>query len=580
MKPYSASSRRSNADSLLEYQAVDFDFSYEDRRQFQRAPLPAVTKAVDVSNRQPEWIAPPKIDSTSPGEPTAAPADAFVNGGKTKTTGLPPSPGQTFDPERVWRSVLDELKLSLDPGVFHSYVRDAWLIAYEDGEFIIGLPSVFAYEWLHQKLLNTIKRKLRVHMGRSSVQVTLRVQSPKTIEGDDELASTPLYQAASEGGSSVEAAGADASERIPGSDGVESSPATQQERSVPMAFRSRYTSQLRAEYTFDAFVVGDQNRLAHAAASAIAQEPGARYNPFFIYGGVGLGKTHLLHAIGNYAQAHGSIVLYCSSEQFTNDLINSIRHQKTDEFREKYRQVDVLLIDDIQFLDGKERTQEEFFHTFNHLHAAGGQVVLSSDRPPKALGGLEERLRSRFEGGLQADIQPPDFETRVAILQQKAQRIGVPIDQQVLMFVAERIDTNIRELEGALNRLHIQSHMSNRPLTYELAVQMMDNLAPQRKPCSPDGVVRIVALHFNLTPEELTGRGRSQPVAHARHVAMYLLRAENGLSYPRIGRVLGGRDHSTIRHGVTKIEKDIAEDDTLRAEVAKLRDRIYLPYAK
>jgi chromosomal replication initiator protein len=482
------------------------------------------------------------------------------------------SSGQAFDPERAWRSVLDELKLSLDAGVFHSYVRDAWLIAYEDGEFIIGLPSVFAYEWLHQKLLNTIKKKLRVHLGRSSVQVTLRVQSPKTIEGDDELASTPLYQAANE--------------RIPGSDGAGqwaqggASPATQQERSVPMAFRSRYTSQLRAEYTFDAFVVGDQNRLAHAAASAIAQEPGARYNPFFIYGGVGLGKTHLLHAIGNYAQAHGSIVLYCSSEQFTNDLINSIRSQKTDEFRDKYRQVDVLLIDDIQFLDGKERTQEEFFHTFNHLHAAGGQVVLSSDRPPKALGGLEERLRSRFEGGLQADIQPPDFETRVAILQKKANRLGVPIDPQVLMFVAERIDTNIRELEGALNRLHIQSQMSNQPLTYDLAVQLMDNLAPQRKPCSPDGVVRIVALHFNLTPEELTGRGRSQPVAHARHVAMYLLRAENGLSYPRIGRVLGGRDHSTIRHGVTKMEKDIAEDNGLRAEIARLRDRIYLPYAK
>ncbi len=508
--------------------------------------------------------------------------------------GSVPFSRQTFDPERIWRSVLDELKLSLDPGVFHSYVRDAWLIAYEDGEFIIGLPTMFAYEWLHQKLLNTIKKKLRVHMGRSSVQVTLRVQSPKTMEGDAELASTPLYQAASAEVTPAVAVGASASREAGNrsrademddtghwAQGTSSSPsAARQDRSIPMAFRSRYTSQLRGEYTFDAFVVGDQNRLAHAAASAIAREPGMRYNPFFVYGGVGLGKTHLLHAIGNYAQAHGSIVLYCSSEQFTNDLINSIRHQKTDEFREKYRQVDVLLIDDIQFLDGKERTQEEFFHTFNHLHAAGGQVVLSSDRPPKALGGLEERLRSRFEGGLQADIQPPDFETRVAILQKKADRLGVPIDPQVLMFVAERIDTNIRELEGALNRLHIQSQMSNQPLTYELAVQMMDNLAPQRKPCSPDGVVRIVALHFNLTPEELIGRGRSQPVAHARHVAMYLLRAENALSYPRIGRVLGGRDHSTIRHGVTKMEQDIAEDDALRAEVAKLRDRIYLPYAQ
>ena len=598
MKSYSASSHRSHVDSLLEYQAANFDFPHEDRRQFQHAPKPVIMETVDGAERRPEWISPPRPGSSPRAaestEETPSASAAFAHGDNVETTRPDEAARRRFDPERAWRSVLDELKLSLDPGVFHSFVRNAWLIAYEDGEFIIGLPSAFARDWVASKLLSTIKRKLRVHLNRSSIQVTLRVQSPKTMEGDEELASTPLYQVFNRETSFPETAETpvfagevETNDRIAPMAEVgkpEQKKAAflrepaHRDRPAPASFRSSYSGQLRHEYTFDTFVVGDQNRLAHAAAYAIAQNPGQRYNPFFVYGGVGLGKTHLLHAIGNYAQTTGNIVLYCSSEQFTNDLINSIRSQKTDEFREKYRHVDLLLIDDIQFLDGKERTQEEFFHTFNHLHAAGGQVVLTSDRPPKALGGLEERLRSRFEGGLQADIQPPDFETRVAILQKKADRLDISIDQDVLMFVAERIDTNIRELEGALNYLHMQMKTSNWPLTYELAVELLDNLAPQRKPCNPDGVVRIVALHFNLKPEELIGRGRSQPLAHARHVAMYLLRTENALSYPRIGKILGGRDHSTISHGVEKIKKEMARDDALRAEVAKLRDKMYLPY--
>jgi chromosomal replication initiator protein len=339
-----------------------------------------------------------------------------------------------------------------------------------------------------------------------------------------------------------------------------------------------YSSQLNAHHTFNSFVVGNHNRLAHAAAEAVANRPGYSFNPLFVYGGVGLGKTHLLHAIGNLAQANGSHTLYCSSEQFTNELISAIRSQSTEEFRNKYRQVDILLIDDIQFIGGKESTQEEFFHTFNHLQASGGQVVLSSDRPPKALATLEERLRSRFEGGLQTDISQPDFETRVAILQSKAAKRGVPIPQEVLMLVAERVDSNIRELEGALNQLAMQAQFSGSTLTHALALSILDNLAPSRTPCSPPMVLEIVADHHGLAVDDLKGRRRTGEIAGARQIAMFLLRTENDLSLPAIGTLLGGRDHTTIRHGVAKIEALLKSDEMLKQMLAELRQKVYTPY--
>jgi len=562
---YSPSSRHEDTDSLAAYQAVDFDSTYNNRHEFNRTPMAA---PADIESEQ----AATETDLVS--EQTHRLWETMPD----TAAGLTKPASQRFDPHQTWRSVIDELALSLDPAVYNSFVRDTWVIAYEDGEFIIGLPNAYAHDWVSSRLKNTITRKLHSHMKRS-VQTTFRVQSPKVVEGAEELASMPLYQVA-------QSTARDQERHADGTTTVtaRSHPPKAEVRDVPMALHSRYSSLLKSEYTFDTFVVGDHNRLAHAAGSAVSQNPGERYNPFFVYGGVGLGKTHLLHAIGNRAQARGDVVLYCSSEQFTNELINAIVNRTTNEFREKYRQVDVLLIDDIQFLGGKERTQEEFFHTFNHLHAAGGQVVLTSDRQPKALGDLEERLRSRFEGGLQADIQPPDFETRVAILQQKAQLLNIPIEREALMFVAERVDSNIRELEGALNHLHLQSQMLNSPLSYSLAVQLMDNLAPQRTPCHPADVVRIVALHFNLTLDDLTGSVRSQPIAHARQIAMYLLREENELSYPQIGRELGGRDHSTIRYGVGKVANQVAassaKGEALRTELAKLRDRIYMPYVR
>jgi chromosomal replication initiator protein len=310
----------------------------------------------------------------------------------------------------------------------------------------------------------------------------------------------------------------------------------------------------------------------------VANQPGQQFNPLFLYGGVGLGKTHLLHAIGNLAHQNGFHTLYCSSEQFTNDLISAIRSQSTEEFRNKYRRVDILLIDDIQFIGGKESTQEEFFHTFNHLQSSGAQVILSSDRPPKALATLEERLRSRFEGGLQTDIAQPDFETRVAILQTKAKKIGVPVPQDVLMLVAERVDSNIRELEGALNQLHMHAQLSKATLNMSLAMTVLDNLAPSRTPCTPGTLIRIVAEYYGLTEADIVGRRRTKMIANARQVAMYLLRVENCLSLPAIGELVGGRDHTTVRYGVEQVTKRLAKDDALHQAVAQLRERVYTPY--
>ena len=270
-------------------------------------------------------------------------------------------------------------------------------------------------------------------------------------------------------------------------------------------------------------------------------------------------------------------VLYCSSEQFTNDLISGIRQQSTEEFRNKYREADLLLIDDIQFIGGKESTQEEFFHTFNHLHAGGRQVVISSDRPPKEIATLEARLRSRFEGGLQADISQPDLETRVAILQSKAQSINHPVPVEVLMLIAERVKSNIRELEGALNRLIIQAPLYGNQLNRSVAEGILDTLVPQRRPREATTVVQIVARHFSLTADDLQGRSRTKDIANARQLAMYLLREENGLSLLQIGELLGGRDHSTVRHGVDKVTRDLERDEGVRRELVSLREKIYEP---
>jgi chromosomal replication initiator protein len=331
---------------------------------------------------------------------------------------------------------------------------------------------------------------------------------------------------------------------------------------------------LNPRYTFDNFVVGANNRLAHAAAQAVAENPASAYNPLFLYGGVGLGKTHLLHAIGNYCQEIGLNVLYVSSEEFTNDLINSIRNHTTQAFRDKYRSIDVLLIDDIQFIAGKESTQEEFFHTFNCLHGQNKQLIISSDRPPKSLVTLEERLRSRFEWGLAADVQPPDLETRLAILRAKAERAGHRVPAEIMELIARRVQSNIRELEGALNRVVAFSELSGMAMTPQLAEVALADLLPQRGDVKPDAVVDVVARTFNLTVERLLSPDRSRNVALPRQIAMYLMR-ETNISLLQIGQALGGRDHTTVMYACDKVADMLERDDQLRRQVVQIRNKLY-----
>jgi len=334
-------------------------------------------------------------------------------------------------------------------------------------------------------------------------------------------------------------------------------------------------STINTRYRFDNFVVGSDNRLAHAACMAVSESPARAYNPLFLYGGVGLGKTHLLHAIGNACQPSGLQVLYVSSEEFTNDLINAIRTHTTAAFREKYRQIDVLLIDDIQFIAGKESTQEEFFHTFNTLHGQNKQLVISSDRSPKSLSTLEERLRSRFEWGLTVDIQPPDVETRQAILRSKAERAGRDVPVDILEMIARKVQSNIRELEGALNRVLAYSDLSGIPLTLELAQQALTDFFPQGQDLQPDDVLSVVSRVFGISNERLLGRERTREVALPRQVAMYLLREEGGVSLPQIGAFLGGRDHTTVIYACEKVTDLMDTDDRFRRQVLQIREQLY-----
>jgi chromosomal replication initiator protein len=308
---------------------------------------------------------------------------------------------------------------------------------------------------------------------------------------------------------------------------------------------------------------------------AVAENPARAYNPLFLYGGVGLGKTHLLHAIGNAAMRQGLEVMYVSSEEFTNDLINAIRSHNTPTFRERYRRIGVLLIDDIQFIAGKESTQEEFFHTFNTLHGQDKQIVISSDRPPKAMVTLEERLRSRFEWGLTADIQPPDLETRIAILRSKADRAGRVVPPEILETIARLVQSNIRELEGALTRVMAFSDLSGSPLSTQLVQTALADLLPQRGKLEVRQVVQAVATVFGLSPEDLLGRSRSRDVALPRQVAMYLMREEVNASLPQIGEALGGRDHTTVMYACEKVADMIERDDRLRRQVLQIREQLY-----
>lgn len=465
----------------------------------------------------------------------------------------------------LWQKTLGELQLQLASSTYYTWLHNTWVEAYEDGDLIVGTANTYARDWLDNRLKGVVRRTLKSIAGRTlDVQFIVAAQRERGVVASP-VSPAPLYQPVEEETprdsladfrpAQVEARVSLAEARTP--------------RSAPAS------AQLNPKYSFDSFVVGSSNRLATAAAQAVAERPGYKFNPLFVHGGVGLGKTHLLHAIGNALVERGLAVLYVTSEQFTNDLIAAIRAQNTEGFRNKYRALDALLIDDIQFISGKESTQEEVFHTFNHLQQLGKQVVLSSDRPPRALQLLEERLRSRFEGGIRVDISAPDYETRVAILQSKAQRMGIDVPADVLNLIAERVDSNIRELEGALNHLFLQAQLTRSRLDMPLAATSLEHVAPHRRPCAPSRLIELVAAALHQTPEELVGSRRTKPIADARHVAMYLLREDSGLSLPQIGALFGGRDHTTVAHGVAKITEEMRRDEQLRALMATLREKIY-----
>ncbi len=336
---------------------------------------------------------------------------------------------------------------------------------------------------------------------------------------------------------------------------------------------------LNSRYTFRTFIVGSANRLAHAASLSVAERPGEAYNPLFLYGGVGLGKTHLMHAVGNAVVQRfpRKRVVYATSEKFTNDFITSIQQGRIDDFRARYRKIDLLLIDDIQFIADKERTQEEFFHTFNAIHEDGKQIVLSSDRPPKQIVTLEERLRSRFEWGLIADLTAPDLETRIAILRTKSEEQGVRVDSDALEFIARKVASNIRELEGALNRIVAYASMQGMPISVDLAQAVLSNVlySPRKRAVTPERIAVAVSHYYDVELEALRGQKRDRAIVVPRQIAMYLMREETDVSLLRIGAELGGRDHSTVLHACKKIDQEASRNEELRRELAAVRESIY-----
>jgi chromosomal replication initiator protein len=443
-----------------------------------------------------------------------------------------------MDAEKAWQSALGQLQMEMPKASFNTWVRDTQIFSYDDGLFTIGVRNAYARDWLESRLSSTVTRLLMGIMNR-----TVDVAFVVNANGNGETVSEPAT-----------------AEEIPSV-------------ALTMALGPRSVT-LNPRYTFDNFIVGPNNRLAHAASQAVAENPATAYNPLFLYGGVGLGKTHLLHAIGNYCQEHGLRVLYVSSEEFTNDMINAIRSHTTQAFRDKYRSTDVLLVDDIQFIAGKESTQEEFFHTFNTLHGQNKQIIVSSDRPPKSMVTLEERLRSRFEWGLTADIQQPDLETRLAILRSKAERLGHVVPAEILDLIARRVQSNIRELEGALNRVVAFSDLSGLALTPQLADLALADLLHQRGDVKPGAVVDIVAKTYNLSVDRLLSPDRSRDVALPRQIAMYLMR-ETNISLPQIGLALGGRDHTTVMYACEKVADLLERDDKVRRQVVQIRQQLY-----
>jgi chromosomal replication initiator protein len=489
-----------------------------------------------------------------------------------------------MDAKQVWRAALGELQVTLSPANFETWLRDTALVDVDDTRFRISVPNGFAKDWLESRYRSLISQTLGRIVG-YGVQVDFvvaAVEPGATAEEDEVVAGDGADGSGRDGGEAVgsEAVGAELMARA-----VEGAQAARQGGSPQVRVEPGRVggeggaTNINPRYTFANFIVGSANRLAHAASLSVAERPGHAYNPLFLYGGVGLGKTHLMHAIGNQVAAKfpRKRVVYATSEKFTNEFITSIQQGKIDEFRGRYRRIDLLLIDDIQFIADKERTQEEFFHTFNAIHEDGKQIVLSSDRPPKAILTLEERLRSRFEWGLIADLTAPDLETRIAILRAKAEEGAVPISSDVIEFIARKVVSNIRELEGALNRIVAYASMGAMPISIELAQAVLSNVLynPKKRQITPERIAKAVSEYYGVELDALKGQKRDKAIVVPRQIAMFLMREETDVSLLRIGAELGNRDHSTVLHACDKITRESAGNDELRREIAAVRELIY-----
>lgn len=497
----------------------------------------------------------------------------------------------TYTSEQLWNGILEQLQLQLSRPTFETWIKTASAEKLEDNCLHIRTPNPFARNWLQKYYLKTISEAVETILGHP-----LEIHFTVPPSGEEDVAQTvsdSLWSTAAPPPESLESV---VQENIAGNpviqdiEGDPASPAASSYASIASPVvntrgkanadrrnKSIRPSNLNPKYVFSRFVVGSSSRMAHAAALAVAESPGREFNPLFLCGGVGLGKTHLMQAIGHYRLEIDpeANIFYVSTEQFTNDLISAIRQDGMQAFREHYRAADVLLVDDIQFIEGKEYTQEEFFHTFNTLHEAGKQVVLASDRPPSQIPRLQERLCSRFSMGLIADVQAPDFETRMAILQKKAEYENIRLPREAIEYIASRYTSNIRELEGALTRAVAYISISGVPMS-------VDNIAPVLNPpmdqveVSPEIIMSIVADRFKVSIEDLKGSSRRREVSQARQVAMYLMRKHTDLSLPKIGEAFGGKDHTTVMYSCDKINNLKESDNQMNLTLRQLNDKLYM----
>lgn len=448
----------------------------------------------------------------------------------------------------LWQSVLGELELQISRPSFTTWFSNTYIHEFSDGKVVVGVPNTFAKTWLekkfHKQILNIIQT-----ISQTRIREILYLIIPKT---NREVVSTPYPQI----------------------------PAVQEVIVSQIPSPSNASGTLNISYIFDSFVIGKTNELAYAACKAVAAKPGTVYNPLFIYGGVGLGKTHLIQAIGNTMIQQGTNprkIMYVSSEKFTNDYIQKVKAGKAEEFKDLYRNVDLLLIDDVQFFSGKERTQEEFFHTFNHLHQLNKQIVLTADRPPKEIHALENRLLSRFEWGMIADISAPDLETRIAIFEKKCQEKNYILDKDIVVYVAQNITSNIRELEGVLNRIIAIHELQNRNPDMTTIEQIISAVRPRKAKGSitSKNILAIVGEYYGIGLQDLLGPSREKKLAFPRQIVMFLLREELNHSFPSIGQEIGGRDHTTALHAHGKISNEIITNERLRNDLETLKEKIY-----